>query len=691
MKIGRLFAISMLSVTALAVIPAAQVVVEQFRAVNDKAEAIKTVEAFGAVLLFAQDVVGHRAPYISPLFQAPPATPAQLESVRKIKQASEATFTKARAQVATVADSDAIAASLERAASKLADIHTAVDPTLVKPLGERDQAAIKSFLPGVTEVAAALEPILNRLQNRVANADASLTTLLDVARTAQDLRIAAGGRAASLSPALSARRAVTPAEKSAMDRAQGRTEVDRDRIEAGIDQIGNPERLVAAFNDAKDGYFARAVPIVDKDIAAGLGDLNYALNADQLADAVVPAVQKFFVLRDAAVAEARDRAVTARNTAYVMLALATLVVAALLGILVAVTMLLRRRVIGPIVNLTGLIGQMAAGNDDVAIPASDRDDEIAAMAESLQTFKSALLEKKRAEQAAAAEAQAKIERGQRVERFTREFEAAIGEVVGVVSSASADLERSAASLTTTAGRSLDLATVVTSASEEASTNVHSVAAAAEEMSSSVNEISRQVQDSARIAGDALAQARKTNDNVGELAKAAARIGDVVELINAIAGQTNLLALNATIEAARAGEAGRGFAVVASEVKALAEQTAKATGEIGQQIGGIQSATQESVGSIKEIGETIARMAEIAQAIAAAVEEQSSATREISRNVQQAAHGTQEVSANIASVRQGADETGAASSQVLTAAKSLSGQSSRLREEVSRFLESVRAA
>jgi methyl-accepting chemotaxis protein len=691
MKIGRLFAISMLSVTALAVIPAEQVVVEQFRAVNDKAEAIRTVEAFGAVLLFAQDVVGHRAPYISPLFQAPPATPAQLESVRKIKQASEATFTKARAQVATVADSDAIAASLERAASKLADIHTAVDPTLVKPLGERDQAAIKSFLPGVTEVAAALEPILNRLQNRVANADASLTTLLDVARTAQDLRIAAGGRAASLSPALSARRAVTPAEKSAMDRAQGRTEVDRDRIEAGIDQIGNPERLVAAFNDAKDGYFARAVPIVDKDIAAGLGDLNYALNADQLADAVVPAVQKFFVLRDAAVAEARDRAVTARNTAYVMLALATLVVAALLGILVAVTMLLRRRVIGPIVNLTGLIGQMAAGNDDVAIPASDRDDEIAAMAESLQTFKSALLEKKRAEQAAAAEAQAKIERGQRVERFTREFEAAIGEVVGVVSSASADLERSAASLTTTAGRSLDLATVVTSASEEASTNVHSVAAAAEEMSSSVNEISRQVQDSARIAGDALAQARKTNDNVGELAKAAARIGDVVELINAIAGQTNLLALNATIEAARAGEAGRGFAVVASEVKALAEQTAKATGEIGQQIGGIQSATQESVGSIKEIGETIARMAEIAQAIAAAVEEQSSATREISRNVQQAAHGTQEVSANIASVRQGADETGAASSQVLTAAKSLSGQSSRLREEVSRFLESVRAA
>jgi methyl-accepting chemotaxis protein len=681
----------MLSVTALAVMPAALVVIEQVRAVSDKAEAIRNVEAFGAVLLYAQEVVGHRAPYITPLFQEAPATPAQLEAVRKVKTSSEAAFTRARAQVANVTDSEAIGRSLEQAASKLSGLHGVVDPTLTSPLSGRDQAAVKSFLPGIAQIAAALEPILNRLQTGVANADASLTTLLDVARTAQDLRVIAGGRAASLSPALSARRAVTAAEKAAMDRAQGRTEVDRDRVEAGIDQIGNPERLLAAFKDARESYFGRAVPIIDKDIAAGQGDLNYALTADLLAETVVPAVQKFFVVRDSAIAEARDRAIAARDSAYLMLALATVVVVALLGILVLVTLLLRRRVITPIVDLTGLIGQMAAGNDDVAIPASDRDDEIAAMAVSLQTFKEALLEKKRAEQQAAAEARAKIERGQRVEHFTREFERAIGEVVGIVSSASADLERSAASLTTTAGRSLELATVVTSASEEASTNVHSVAAAAEEMSSSVNEISRQVQDSARIANEALAQARKTNDNVADLAKAAARIGDVVELINAIAGQTNLLALNATIEAARAGEAGRGFAVVASEVKALAEQTAKATGEIGQQIGGIQAATQESVGSIREIGETIARMSEIASAIASAVEEQSSATREISRNVQQAAHGTQQVSSNIANVRQGADETGSASSLVLSAAKSLSGQSSRLRDEVSRFLNSVRAA
>jgi methyl-accepting chemotaxis protein len=187
------------------------------------------------------------------------------------------------------------------------------------------------------------------------------------------------------------------------------------------------------------------------------------------------------------------------------------------------------------------------------------------------------------------------------------------------------------------------------------------------------------------------QAQKTNDRVGELSKAAGRIGAVVELINTIAGQTNLLALNATIEAARAGDAGRGFAVVASEVKALAEQTAKATGEISQQIASIQTATDDSVSAIREIGTTIGKMSEIASTIASAVEEQGAATQEISRNVQQAAQGTMQVSSNIIDVQRGASETGGASSQVLSAAQSLSSDSSRLKTEVSRFLNSVRAA
>jgi methyl-accepting chemotaxis protein len=290
----------------------------------------------------------------------------------------------------------------------------------------------------------------------------------------------------------------------------------------------------------------------------------------------------------------------------------------------------------------------ALGNGDLAadVPHRGETTEIGAMADALQVFKEALIAKKAADEAVARDAEAKIARGRRVDGITRDFEAMIGEIVETVSSASTQLESSAGTLSSTAQRSKQLATTVAAASEEASTNVESVASATEQMASSVTEISRQVQESARMAGEAVGQARTTTGRVGELSKAATRIGNVVELINTIAGQTNLLALNATIEAARAGEAGRGFAVVASEVKALAEQTAKATGEIGQQISGIQAATQESVNAIKEISSTIEHLSEISSAIAAAVEEQGAATQEISRNVQQAAQGTQQVSSNI---------------------------------------------
>jgi methyl-accepting chemotaxis protein len=334
---------------------------------------------------------------------------------------------------------------------------------------------------------------------------------------------------------------------------------------------------------------------------------------------------------------------------------------------------------------------LGRGTLSAEVPHQGEKTEIGAIADTLQVFKQALVAKKAADEAAAADAEAKIERGRRVDSITRNFENVIGEIVQTVSSASTQLEASAGTLSSTASRAQEVTTTVASASEEASTNVQSVASATEELSSSVTEISRQVQESARMATGAVGQARTTNDRVSELSKAAGRIGDVVELINTIAGQTNLLALNATIEAARAGEAGRGFAVVASEVKALAEQTAKATGEISQQITGIQGATQESVNAIKEISGTIERLAEISSTIAAAVEEQGAATQEISRNVQQAARGTQQVSSNISDVQRGASETGAASSQVLSAAQSLSGDSKRLRLEVSKFLESVRAA
>ena len=352
-----------------------------------------------------------------------------------------------------------------------------------------------------------------------------------------------------------------------------------------------------------------------------------------------------------------------------------------------------RSISGPLKAMTSAMIELANGNFAVVLPGLGRRDEIGEIAQAVETFK-VNAERKAREEAEAKAEQDRIASERRkadMLRMADSFEGAVGEIVDTVSSASTELEASATALTTTASRSQELSAMVAAAAEEASANVQSVASATEELSSSVNEISRQVQASAQMATEAVGQAQRTNDKVGELSKAAARIGDVVELINTIAGQTNLLALNATIEAARAGEAGRGFAVVASEVKALAEQTAKATGEIGQQITGIQSATLVSVNAIREISETIQKLSEISSTIAAAVEEQGAATQEISRNVQQAAEGTTQVSGHVCDVRQGATETGSASSQVLSAAQSLSGDSNRLKLEVGRFLDSVRVA
>ena len=387
----------------------------------------------------------------------------------------------------------------------------------------------------------------------------------------------------------------------------------------------------------------------------------------------------------AAESSANDTATLVRNA----LVIAGLII---MAILAAVAVMMIATIVRPINAMAAAMATLAGGDKTIVIPAQGRKDEIGKMAAAVQVFKENMIktDQMTAEQEEMKK-RAEIEKKAAMNKMADDFESTVKGVVNAVSTAATELQSSAQAMSSTAEETSRQSTAVAAASEEASTNVQTVASATEQLSASVAEIGRQVTKSTQISAKAVADAQATNRTVENLDTAAKKIGDVVQLINDIASQTNLLALNATIEAARAGEAGKGFAVVASEVKSLANQTAKATEEIGAQIAAIQSEVGQSVEAIKGIGATIQEISEISTTIAAAVEEQSAATQEIARNVQQASAGTSDVSTNISGVTQAAGETGQAAGQVLSAAEELGRQSVTLQQQVDEFIATIRAA
>ncbi|MEJ1157836.1 methyl-accepting chemotaxis protein [Prosthecomicrobium sp. N25] len=445
-------------------------------------------------------------------------------------------------------------------------------------------------------------------------------------------------------------------------------------------------QAVAAMTAAR-GPIAELQGLIAAKDSAGLARFV----TDRLYPTIDPVTEAVGRLVDLQVEEAQKSYEETQGTYRTMLAL--LAALALAGAVAAVFgfRVVLKGVIGPIEAMTESMAQLSRGNLAVEIPGAKETNEIGRMAAAVAVFKENGLARERLEREQAEERALSDRRAAAVDRLVRDFDKAMGAIVGAVSSAATELEASAQSLTAGAEETSNQSTAVSAASEEASSNVRTVAAAAEALAGSVEDISRQVSHSTRIAATAVAEAQGTVDLMRQLSAGAQKIGEIVDLIGNVAGQTNLLALNATIEAARAGEAGRGFAVVAAEVKGLADQTAKASAQIAQQIAEIQGSTSRAETAIGSVSATIQQMNEIAGGIAASVDRQATTTQEIARNVQQASVGTSEVSLNISGVTRAAEETSAGAGQVLGASGELARQADRLKREVATFLDAVRAA
>ena len=694
MKIGTLLTVAIVSLSAVGGGLAVYVATTKYQTMDKVSVAQRRLEIVRAVGEIPRYMNPERGFATNIMFGPPAVDPkmrAELnDKYRKQTDGAREKMNQIRATLlGGLEDGAAVASGMDGLNTKFASLREAMDKAIDGPAEARRDAA-KKIVGDNAVFNTAVTALLDEQVRKMAVLDGDAYRQASYANIAWTLRDVGGYNASLHKNLVGAKRPATDAEKMDLSRSQGRN----DQILMSLQELkGNPAtpaNVAAALGKMNDAYverFGQEQKLVKEGAISGKYehdvDTYYAESQRGLA-AVVE-------VRDAFYDNAEQVLSSAYSAARVSFVIALGGLVAVVIASVGLVTMVRRRVCKPIVDLTATMSRLAGGDVSDEISGSDRDDEIGAMAAAVRVFKDNMIKADRLAAEKEAENDIKMRRARVLDELARAFEAKVGELVGGLSSASAVMEETAQSMSTTAAATNRQAGVVAAASEQTSANVQTVASATEELTTSVAEIGRQVAQSTEIAARAVESARRSGDTARSLADGAQKIGDVVTLIQTIAAQTNLLALNATIEAARAGEAGRGFAVVASEVKSPAGQTAKATTEISEQIAAIQTASDETVTAIRNVVDVIAEIDQIGVAIASAIQQQGSATKEISRNVQEAARGTQEVTTNISGVQKAADDTGSAATQVLGAAEQLSSQSRELAGQVNRFLSEVRAA
>ncbi|SFV11498.1 Methyl-accepting chemotaxis protein [Methylobacterium sp. 174MFSha1.1] len=626
---------------------------------------------------------------------APEANQVSRRVTLESRGPADQALSEAAAAVRAVDDPALVAAmeELAQAADSWRTLRGRIDADLDRPLAGRDKALFTQLNEAGGRVLTLIDGLSTRTDTALRRLDPALESTIATKAIIGSLRSLTGQQLLTMNILLSGDRLPLPTDGPVLRARETQVRTTWDLIGTLL-STSRSDLVQSAYRTATAAYFegslgtqrAEAVAAVEAGRKPSVAPMDAWLENAARSQSAIAATA--LALMDAAAATADAEVERARQAFAVH---CTLAVAGLLLTLVGAA-IAQVWIAGRIHALATATRRIADGDLAVAVPGTRHRDEIGAMAAALEVFRDTMqrsraLERETEQARLAAEEQRRI--GMRA--VADAFEEAVGAVVAKVSASAAALEGTARSMTATATETAGQSTSAASAAEQAATNVDTVAAAVEELGSSVQEIGRQIVASSDLAGRAVAEADQTMRLVQEMTRNSTRIGDMVGMIATIASQTNLLALNATIEAARAGEAGRGFAVVAAEVKALATQTAKATDEIGQQIGQIQVVTDQAVGAITAITTRIGEISTVTATISAAVEEQGATTQEIVRNVAQASAGTQEVTGNVAGVAMASERTGAAARQVLDSASDLSRESEHLGTEVQRFLARVRAA